>query len=44
MTPSNENELTQAVLQRLDGASDPRFAQIMHRWSRTCMPSSARWT
>ncbi|HVL45407.1 MAG TPA: dioxygenase [Acidovorax sp.] len=29
MTPSNENELTQAVLQRLDGASDPRFAQIM---------------
>lgn len=29
MTPSNENELTQAVLQRLDGAGDPRFAQIM---------------
>jgi hydroxyquinol 1,2-dioxygenase len=29
MTPSNENELTQAVLQRLDGASDPRFAEIM---------------
>ena len=29
MTPSNEDELTQAVLQRLDGASDPRFAQIM---------------
>ena len=29
MTPSNENELTQAVLARLDGATDPRFAQIM---------------
>ena len=29
MTPSNENELTQAGLQRLEGAADPRFAQIM---------------
>ena len=29
MTPSNENELTQAVLQRLEGTDDPRFAQIM---------------
>jgi hydroxyquinol 1,2-dioxygenase len=29
MTPSNENELTQAALQRLEGATDPRFAQIM---------------
>ena len=29
MTPSNENELTQAVLQRLEGAGDPRFAEIM---------------
>ncbi|MGJ7522837.1 dioxygenase [Variovorax sp. LT1P1] len=29
MTPSNENELTQAALQRLDGATDPRFAQVM---------------
>ncbi len=29
MTPSNENELTQAVLERLQGATDPRFAQIM---------------
>lgn len=29
MTPSNENELTQAALQRLDGAADPRFAEIM---------------
>lgn len=29
MTPSSEDELTQAVLQRLAGASDPRFAQIM---------------
>jgi len=29
MTPSNEDELTQAALQRLDGAGDPRFAQIM---------------
>ena len=29
MTPSNENELTQAGLQRLDGAADPRFAEIM---------------
>lgn len=29
MTPSNENELTQAALQRLESAADPRFAQIM---------------
>ena len=29
MTPSNENELTQAALQRLEGAADPRFAQVM---------------
>jgi len=29
MNPSNENELTQAVLERLEGATDPRFAQIM---------------
>ncbi len=29
MTPSNENELTQAALQRLAGATDPRFAQVM---------------
>jgi hydroxyquinol 1,2-dioxygenase len=29
MTPSNEDELTQAALQRLEGAADPRFAQIM---------------
>ena len=29
MNPSNENELTQAVLARLDGATDPRFAQVM---------------
>ncbi|MES2483835.1 MAG: dioxygenase [Pseudomonadota bacterium] len=29
MNPSNENELTQAVLERLATASDPRFAQIM---------------
>lgn len=29
MTPSNEDELTQAVLERLQGATDPRFAQIM---------------
>ncbi|WP_295853379.1 dioxygenase [uncultured Xylophilus sp.] len=29
MTPSNENELTQAALQRLEGATNPRFAQIM---------------
>ena len=29
MTPSNESELTQAVLQRLEGAGDARFAQIM---------------
>ena len=29
MTPSNENELTQAALQRLEGATDPRFAQVM---------------
>lgn len=29
MNPSNENELTQAVLERLDSAADPRFAQIM---------------
>ena len=30
MTPSNEDELTQAVLARLAESSDPRFAQIMH--------------
>ncbi len=30
MTPSNEDELTQAALQRLEGATDPRFAQVMH--------------
>lgn len=29
MTPSNEDELTQAVLQRLGDAGDARFAQIM---------------
>jgi len=29
MTPSNESELTQAVLQRLEGAGDARFAEIM---------------
>ena len=29
MNPSNENELTQAVLERLSGATDPRFAQVM---------------
>jgi hydroxyquinol 1,2-dioxygenase len=29
MTPSNENELTQAALHRLEGAPDPRFAEIM---------------
>ncbi len=29
MNPSNENELTQAVLARLDDAADPRFAQVM---------------
>jgi hydroxyquinol 1,2-dioxygenase len=29
MNPSNENELTQAVLERLSGAADPRFAQVM---------------
>ncbi len=29
MTPSTEDELTQAVLQRLDGATDPRFSQVM---------------
>lgn len=29
MTPSNENELTQAALQRLEGATDPRFVQVM---------------
>lgn len=29
MTPSNENELTQAVLERLGSAQDPRFAQVM---------------
>ena len=29
MNPSNENELTQAVLARLDGATDPRYAQVM---------------
>ncbi len=29
MNPSNENELTLAVLERLEGATDPRFAQIM---------------
>lgn len=29
MNPSNENELTQAVLERLDSAKNPRFAQIM---------------
>ena len=30
MTPSNENELTQAALQRLESTADPRFAQIMN--------------
>ena len=29
MNPSNENELTQAVLARLEGAADPRFAEVM---------------
>ncbi|WP_066270332.1 dioxygenase family protein [Hydrogenophaga palleronii] len=29
MIPSNENELTHAVLDRLTGASDPRFVQVM---------------
>lgn len=29
MSTSNEDDLTQAVLQRLDSAGDPRFAQIM---------------
>ena len=29
MNPSTENELTQAVLERLKDAGDPRFAQIM---------------
>lgn len=29
MNPSNENELTQAVLERLSSAQDPRFAQVM---------------
>jgi len=29
MAPSNEDELTQAALQRLEGAADPRFAQVM---------------
>lgn len=29
MTPMTEDDLTLAVLQRLEGASDPRFAQIM---------------
>ena len=29
MTPSNQDELTQAVLQRLEGAGDARFAQVM---------------
>lgn len=29
MTPMTEDDLTEAVLQRLSGASDPRFAQVM---------------
>lgn len=29
MTPMTEGDLTRAVLQRLDGASDPRFKQVM---------------
>ena len=29
MNPSNENELTKAVLARLEGAADPRFAEVM---------------
>ena len=29
MTPMTEDDLTQAVLARLEGAGDPRFAQIM---------------
>lgn len=29
MTPMTEDDLTQAVLQRLNGARDPRFAQVM---------------
>lgn len=29
MTPVNEKELTQAVLERLEGVEDPRFAEIM---------------
>ena len=29
MTPMTEDDLTRAVLQRLEGASDPRFKQVM---------------
>ncbi len=29
MTPMTEDDLTQAVLQRLEGASDPRFQKVM---------------
>ena len=50
MTPSNENELTQAVLQRLEGTDDPRFVQIMeslvrhlHAFAREVELQPAEW-
>ena len=50
MTPSNENELTQAALQRLESAADPRFAQIMrslithlHAFVRDVKLTEAEW-
>lgn len=38
----NENTITDAVLERIARATDPRIKQSAKRWSVIFMPSSAR--